>query len=294
MKRIAVIVIGSNSTRLLAADACDSLTNDVRGRVETRLFLGTSDTGLLSAQALQYTVQSVAMLARRAEETQSQLIGIYATSAARDAKNTATLSMLIESAVGLPLTVLTGEEEAAYSFFGACGSGRCGVIDIGGGSTEIVLGCGMDISHAHSLQLGASRLFKMQPVNSLADIKCAADIARAQIITLPDEILRHEGTDDFYLIGGTGTSSARVTGHAPEGCVLTAESIRSALELIAETPREQRASIPGFPPARIDILPTGMAVLLALFDLLHLKSVRVTERVNADGLLRAFVHKKFA
>ena len=294
MKRIAVIVIGSNSTRLLAADANEALSNDLRGREETRLFLGMTDDGFLSTEAMQYTAKSVAELKRQAEETGAKLLGVYATSASRDAKNSKELSAMIESAAGYPLTILSGEEEASYSFFGAAGEEKCGVIDIGGGSTEIVLGCSMDIAAAHSLQLGASRLFKMQAINKIDDIPKALDIAKKVIRTLPQPLIEHSDTNTFYLIGGTGTSIARVLGIRPEGCVLTRETIENMLVKIAETPREERALIPGFPPSRIDILPTGMAILLAIFDALHLNQAQVTERVNADGLLRSFVHKKFA
>lgn len=294
MKRIAVIVIGSNSTRMLATDCCDALTNAVRGRVETRLFLGMSDSGMLSEEAIAYTAQSVAQLKKDAEATGAALLGVYATSASRDAKNSDALSSAIKNSTGHALQIISGEEEAAYSFFGAAGAEKCGVIDIGGGSSEVVLGQGLQISCAHSLQLGASRLFKMQPINCCADIEKALAIAKETIGTLPKELLKHTQTDLFYLIGGTGTSCARIARWQPEGCVITRTMVANMLTVIADTPRKRRARIPGFPPSRIDILPAGMVILLALFDALHIEKVHVTERVNADGLLRAFVHKKFA
>ena len=294
MKRIAVIVIGSNSTRMLAADACDQLSNEIRARVETRLFLGMSEDCVLSRDAIDYTVQSVCMLKQKAEDSGAELIGIYATSASRDAKNSADLRSAIKNATNHDLQIISGEEEAAYSFFGAAGADFCGVIDIGGGSTEVVLGHGMQIHAAQSLQLGASRLFKTQPINSLEDIEKALVIAREAVSKLPVEILSHPETERFYLIGGTGTSCARVARYIPEGCFLTREMIANMLRTVAETPREDRVRIPGFPPARIDILPAGMVILLAILDALRIKKAFVTERVNADGLLRAYVHKKFA
>lgn len=294
MNRIAVIVIGSNSTRLLAADACMQLTNELRGRVETRLFLGMSDDKMLSEEAMQYTVQSVSQLKQKAEQSGAQLLGIYATSASRDASNSDKLSALIEKATGHPLTILSGEEEAAYSFFGAAGLEKCGVIDIGGGSTEIVLGCGTDIFAAHSLQLGASRLFKSHAIKSSADLPKVFDIIKEQLTLLSLPLIHHEGISTFYLLGGTGNSCARIMGQVPEGCVLSRKTIEELLLKIADTPREERALIPGFPPSRIDILPTGMSILLSVLDALDLPFVRVSERVNADGLLRAYVHKKFA
>ena len=294
MNRIAVIVIGSNSTRMLAADACYALSNEERGRTETRLFLGMTEDNMLSRDAVEYTAQSVLQLKAQAEASGAQLIAICATSATRDAKNRHELAQLIEASTGFPLHIISGEEEAAFSFAGAAGTNKACVFDIGGGSTEIVLGQNMHPDFKCSLQLGASRLFKHCPINCAADIKAAYDCARSLIHELPDRVRRHESFDSFYLVGGTGTSSARMLRQTPEGCRVTRTQVHDLLTLIADTPREKRTDIPGFPAQRVDILPTGLAILLSLMDEFCLSSVQITERVNADGILRMFVHKKFA
>ena len=156
MNRIAVIVIGSNSTRLLVADECAELTNPIRDRIETHLFLGMSAEGNLSEEAMQRTSSAVSMLKEKANP--AKLIGVFATSASRDAKNADLFAEMICQATGETLRILSGEEEATFSFLGASCGKRCGVIDIGGGSTEIALGDETELRHACSLQLGASRL----------------------------------------------------------------------------------------------------------------------------------------
>ena len=294
MNRIAVIVIGSNSTRMLAADACHALSNEERGRAETRLFLGMTEDNVLSKDAIEYTVQSVLELKAQAESSDAQLIAICATSATRDARNRHELAQRIEESIGFPLRIISGDEEAAFSFAGAAGADKSCVFDIGGGSTEIVLGQDMQPDFKRSLQLGASRLFKQHPINCVNDVKAAYDCAVEMIRTLPDHVRRHESFEAFYLVGGTGTSSARMLGQAPEGCSISRAQIHALLMLIADTPRDERAKLPGFPPQRVDILPTGLAILLALMDEFSLSSIQVTERVNADGILRMIVHKKFA
>jgi len=294
LNRIAAIVIGSNSTRLLAADACMDLTNAVRERVETRLFLGMSTDRRLTKEAIAYTAQAVSDLKGKAEAENAQLLGIYATSASRDAANAQELGNLIFDRAGLPLTILSGEEEAGYSFLGASGGIRCGVIDIGGGSTEVVLGEGRRLYHAQSLQLGASRLFKSHPINCAGDVSQALMHAKNTIKSLPQAILQHENFDTFFLMGGTCTAMAALSGEEAEGHIVTLDNARSALLRIAAVPREKRADIPGFPPTRIDILPTGLAILVSVMEQLHIHQATVTKRVNADGLLRAYVHKKFA
>lgn len=294
MKRIATIVIGSNSTRMLAADACMELTNEIRERVETRLFLGMTNDGLLEENAVSRTVQAVCDLKQKALDAGAELIGIYATSASRDAKNAHILSQCIENTCGMPLEIISGHEEAAYSFMGASGGRRCGVIDIGGGSTEIVLGQGLQLDHAHSLQLGASRLFKTHPINSVSDVPAALESAAQCVRSLPEELLQHATYDDFFLIGGTCTSLAALAGEDAEGFTVSRQTVYDTLLRIAAVPRDKRADIPRFPPTRSDILPTGLVILTAVMHALGIEKACVSKRVNADGILRACVHKKFA
>ena len=111
MSRAAVIVIGSNSTRRVAADLCEPDGRVKRGRVETRLFLHM-ENGLLAEEAIGETVNGIRELCKGCDEP---LLGIYATSAVRDARNADRLSEAVEAAFRLPLTVLSGEEEAAAS-----------------------------------------------------------------------------------------------------------------------------------------------------------------------------------
>ena len=286
MKHAACIVIGSNSTRLVAADLAEPLQNVARLREETRLFL-RMEGGMLSAEGIETVAEAVASLARRAD---APILGVYATSAVRDAANAEALAEAVRQRAGLPLTVLSGKEEAAASFVGAAGADSAGVIDIGGGSTEIAVGGGMRVTDAVSLQLGASRLFRSHPINSSADVAPAFSAALSALDTLPEALARHPGIARFYSVGGTGTACAQLllkTGDksAAEGVRVTREQARGLLETVASLPRESRALLPGFPAGRIDILPTGLAILCAVMERLSLPAVEVTRRCNADGLL---------
>ena len=167
MNRIAVIVIGSNSTRSLCCDETPALSHPMRGRVETRLLLHLNkENPMLTDEAIALLAGGVSQLYEQIQYESARLVGLYATSAVRDAQNAQALSATLESLCGQPLRVLSGREEAAYSFYGAAGDWpRAGMIDIGGGSTEIALGSGDTLAHAYSLQLGASRLHKRQPIN---------------------------------------------------------------------------------------------------------------------------------
>ena len=290
MNKAAVIVIGSNSTRCVAADPSDIQCAPIRSRVETRLFLGMEDNVLTDA-AMEDTLAGIASLIREAD---AEVLGIYATSAVRDARNAEQLVKRTQARFGLPLTILSGEEEAAASFYGAVGDKAAVMVDIGGGSTELAMGRAGVIQSTVSLQLGASRLFKSHPIQSEKDIAPAIHAAMELLDTLPAALIRHEGIEAFYSVGGTGTACAmlalRVQDKALcEGYPLTLDKLNELLRLVAATPREKRAAIPCFPASRIDILPTGMAILAAVMEKLQLEQITVTQRCNADGLLRRAV-----
>ena len=287
MNKAAVIVIGSNSTRCVTADPDNLHANPIRRRVETRLFLGMEENRLSEA-SMRDTLAGIEALMLEAD---APVLGIYATSAVRDAANADLLAQRMEQRFSLPLTILSGPEEAAASFYGAAGDEAAGVVDIGGGSTEFAIGENGVIRQAISLQLGASRLFKAHPIHAEKDVAPARETALQVLDALPEVLLRHDGISAFYSVGGTGTACAMLAMQVKdkalcEGYHLTPDTLNALLRLVAATPREQRAAIPGFPATRIDILPTGMAILSAVMERLQLSEITVTQRCNADGLLR--------
>lgn len=287
MNKAAVIVIGSNSTRCVTADPDNLHANPIRRRVETRLFLGMEENRLSEA-SMRDTLASIEALMLEAD---APVLGIYATSAVRDAANADLLAQRMEQRFSLPLTILSGPEEAAASFYGAAGDEAAGVVDIGGGSTEFAIGENGVIRQAISLQLGASRLFKAHPIHAEKDVAPVRETVLQALNALPEVLLRHDGISAFYSVGGTGTACAMLAMQVKdkalcEGYHLTPDTLNALLRLVAATPREQRAAIPGFPATRIDILPTGMAILSAVMERLQLSEITVTQRCNADGLLR--------
>ena len=287
MNKAAVIVIGSNSTRCVTADPDNLHANPIRRRVETRLFLGMEENRLSEA-SMRDTLAGIEALMLEAD---APVLGIYATSAVRDAANADLLAQRMEQRFSLPLIILSGPEEAAASFYGAAGDEAAGVVDIGGGSTEFAIGENGVIRQAISLQLGASRLFKAHPIHAEKDVAPARKAALQVLDALPEVLLRHDGISAFYSVGGTGTACAMLAMQVKdkvlcEGYHLTPDTLNALLRLVAATPREQRAAIPGFPATRIDILPTGMAILSAVMERLQLSEITVTQRCNADGLLR--------
>lgn len=291
--RAAAIAVGSNSTRMLTADLDGRLSDPVRAREETALFLCADKSRRISGEGIEKTARAVSLLKKKAAEAGAGEFHLYATSAARDADNASSLKQAVRAACGLRLRVISGGEEALLSFLGATclsqGEGRRGVIDIGGGSAEVVTGTPDGIEALFSLQLGAARLYEGAPVDSPGDLPRARQAAESALSReLP---LSFPLPEDWTLVGGTGTALARIClglPHPrpfPEGFAVSAGEALELLNAVAALPPARRAEIPGLPPGREHILPTGLVILTALMDRLRIPLVRVTERNNTDGFL---------
>lgn len=174
IRRAAVIVIGSNSTRMLCANLDPGLTEATREREETKLYLGLDEVGMLSQEVMQRTAEAVCLLKEKALAAGAESINLLATATVREAQNARDLIKMIHEGCGLELHVIDGKEEARLSFVGACVVDRLPMpalmADIGGGSAEFALGMGEKLLNTFSLPLGGSRLYRMQPINSEADI----------------------------------------------------------------------------------------------------------------------------
>lgn len=294
-RRVGLIAIGSNSTRMLTADLDASLSNPVRGREETALFLSLDDKMLFSREAMQRVAAAVSRLWQQAVKAGAQEVRMIATSAMRDAANRQELDFYIAALCPIMLNrIISGQEEALLSFLGACcippQPGLQGMIDIGGGSTEVALGTEQEgLLSARSLQLGASRLLKTQRVDSFQDIARARALTD-QIITgglpaLPEQARR------WTLVGGTGTTLLGLilrlpqTQPLPEGYAVSRDQVRGWLEKLAPLTPGQRALLPGMPPTRVHIMLTGLAILDALLERLDIREITVSLRNNLDGYL---------
>lgn len=289
--RQAVIIIGSNSTRLLAAGG-PTLSAPVRGREDTRLFAALQKDGALSREGILRTAEAVERLQARALAAGAGRVFLAATSAARDAANRPQLEGALLEKTGLPLRLLSGEEEARLSFLGATmgQTGVSGVIDIGGGSTEVAVG--ENAPRGISLQLGARRMLTAQRVDSLEDADRAVRAADALLAPL-DALLRGQPktAQRWFIVGGTGTTLARmllklpVAAALPEDFTVAREDAERMLKHVAALSAPAREKLPGLPLDRVDILPTGLAILLALMERADIARVTVTERNNTDGFL---------
>lgn len=282
----ALIAIGSNSIRMLYVDENKSKH---AFREENPLFLGLDANGSLSEDAIEKTLRAI--FALKENIPKGCPCSLIATSASRDANNAGEMAEKIQARCGLSLRILSGEEEAHYSFLGACFpyASACGMIDIGGGSSELVAGDSGKALFKTSLQMGASRLHKVCPIDDIASMEKAISLINEQLCKENIPSFSHP----FVLLGGTGTILVRMLSHMGKALErnvhgdhkASSDDVERILHLVSKTPVSQRKNIAGLYESRIRIFPCGLAILLCFMRELGLQHIWISERNNMDGII---------
>ncbi|MBQ8094252.1 MAG: hypothetical protein IJ242_11845 [Clostridia bacterium] len=297
---LACIGIGSNAIRLLEADWTNGqLVELKRERRGTRLFAGLVN-GALDTGSINRSADAVSELAEIAKADQAERLFIMATSAVRDASNGHVFTDACTRLTGIDVEIITGEEEAVYSYFGAARGGISAVIDIGGGSTEFTLGEDDRIDGAISLQMGAVRMYEQLPVQSVGSYERTVDVCKSIVFPalskLPYQPDRHY---DWTGVGGTMTTLGAMTQQIPlfdalqsEGMKVSHSQVRTWGLKLAAMQLEERKQVVGLMAHRADIIPSGIAILDASMQCFGVESIRLSARGNLDGYLkRRFLHK---
>lgn len=292
--RIAAIGIGSNSLRMLVADLSDGKMKRLkRYREGLRVFAALDEHKNILPEMIQKACESVRAFQEEAASQGAEHVHLFATSAVRDAANQQHFSQKLFEATGLTLDVCSGEQEAHLSFWGVSEDHPTGLIDIGGGSTELAIGCGREVRDAVSLQMGAVRLFRLFPVTSVEEARKVVDAAREILSPVKERFARADGAS-WIGVGGTFTTSAALAQGIPweerkhvHGFCLDQAMVRGILESLAPMPLEKRLALPSLQPQRADIVVHGVAILLACMQELGIEILTVSEYGNLEGYLKA-------
>lgn len=275
--RVAAIDCGTNSLRLLVADVdpvTGTLEDITREMVVVRLGEGVDRTGLFAPEALERTFATVDAYAETCARLGADAIRFVATSASRDAANSDLLVAGVERRLGVVPEVISGEEEARLSFRGATGALARGldapflVVDLGGGSTELVLGT-REPEHVHSMNVGCIRLaerhLSAEPTGAGEIDLAVRDIREALDAAAKDVPFARTGT----LVGVSGTVTT-VTAHVlgldayrPEridGSILAIDDVVAAGDELLVMSRAARAALPFMHPGRVDSIGAGALV----------------------------------
>jgi exopolyphosphatase / guanosine-5'-triphosphate,3'-diphosphate pyrophosphatase len=303
--RIAVADLGTNSTRLLVADVTPGgeLTQLERHTEVTRLGEGVDASGRLSPAALERVHATLERYREIAEGAGAERRVAVATSAVRDADNGDELVAHVRERIGFDLRTITGDEEARLTFLGATAARATAdggdadetlVIDIGGGSTELVVGHpGCDPTFHVSTRLGSVRqterhLHSDPPRHE--QLEALADEAREIIAAeVPEQIRSDVGT--AIAVAGTPTSLAAIEQeldpYDPErvdGYRLSLASCERILAMLALLPVAERRRVTGLHPDRAPTIVAGVAILVEALRHFGLDEVEVSEADILDGV----------
>jgi exopolyphosphatase/guanosine-5'-triphosphate,3'-diphosphate pyrophosphatase len=289
--RVAVIDIGTNSTRLFIADVSAGRVRRIerQSRV-TRLGRGVDLSGQLSSEAIEATCEVIADYIAICEQAETGGIDAIATSAVRDAENGDAFVAELRERFALTARVLDGEEEARLTYLGATAERESAepalVIDIGGGSTELIVGHGDRIDFHTSLQAGVvrhtERHIAADPPTTVELEALAADVRSLIEAAVGDRPAAHPTKG--IAVAGTPTSLAAIElaldPYDPErvhGHVLLLPAIQRQLSRLAAAPLAERAAIVGLHPDRAPTIIAGVVILIEAMRAFGLEEIEVSE-----------------
>ncbi|MEQ8834825.1 MAG: hypothetical protein RIB67_10350 [Miltoncostaeaceae bacterium] len=294
---IAVVDVGSNSLRLLC---CEGMGTDgpvgVRGTTVVGLRRGAAEDGTLSEESLARLEEAVMADAERVRAFAPDRVVAACTSATRDAPNGQRVVAMLQRHLGASVHVLAGEAEAELAFAGAAlavpDEDPVMVVDVGGGSTELVRGAAGVLAASVSMQLGAVR---QTDAHIAGDPPAAAELAavRADARAQVRAGLRHIGGPARPVaVAGTATTLAaidlgRYDPALVHGHTLALARVSALVELLAGMTLGQRRELPGLEPARAGVIVAGAAIIESVLVEAGEDGVTISERDILDGLALA-------
>ncbi|MFD9040172.1 Ppx/GppA phosphatase family protein [Streptomyces bottropensis] len=308
MTRVAAVDCGTNSIRLLVAD-CDPATGELveldRRMTIVRLGQGVDRTGRLAPEALERTFGACREYAAVMKELGAERVRFVATSASRDAENRDEFVRGVFDILGVEPEVISGDREAEFSFTGATKelTGRTDlarpylVVDIGGGSTEFVVGDGR-VRGARSVDIGCVRLTERHLVRDGAVVDppgpeeiaaIRADIEAALDLAERDVPLREAHT--LVGLAGSVTTISAIAQDLPaydsvaiHHSRVSHDRVREITEWLLRSTHAERAAVPSMHPGRVDVIAAGALVLLSIMERIGAPEVVVSEHDILDGI----------
>ncbi|WP_037852854.1 Ppx/GppA phosphatase family protein [Streptomyces sp. NRRL S-340] len=308
MTRVAAIDCGTNSIRLLVADAnpeTGELVDLDRRMTIVRLGQGVDRTGRLAPDALERTFAACREYAQVIKEYGAERLRFVATSASRDAENRDEFVRGVVDILGVEPEVISGDQEAEFSFTGATKelTGRDDlakpflVVDIGGGSTEFVVG-DEHVRAARSVDVGCVRMTERHLVRegAVSDPPTEEQIAaiRADVeaaLDLAEETVPLREAHTLVGLAGSVTTVSAIAQELPEydstrihHSRVSRDRVREITTSLLHSTHAERATIPSMHPGRVDVIGAGALVLLAVMERVGAQEVVVSEHDILDGI----------
>jgi exopolyphosphatase / guanosine-5'-triphosphate,3'-diphosphate pyrophosphatase len=302
--RTAVVDLGTNSVRLLVVEPrpwqpsgpSAGYVDLARDMVITRIGEGVDRTGALAPDALRRTIRVLERYGRRARALHARPLRVSATSAVRDAANRHELEEAVRAHAGSALRVISGEREADLTFRGAVAGlphdGPLAVLDIGGGSTEIVVGAA-DPQARISTRMGSVRLTERCVTHDPPTLEERTAMAEEvdRIMGEVERAVHPERAGSLIAVAGTATTIQAIAlglpWYDPEAIHRTTLSVDTAehvREELAAMTSAQRAALPVMAPGREDVIVAGATILVGVMRRLGFAEALVSETDILDGL----------
>ncbi len=304
--RVSAIEIGTNSTKFIIAQLNENGAVEVITRTSTvnRLSSGMYPENSLKPEAIEKGIEIIGNMINESNAQGAQLVSIFSTSVLRDAGNKEAFIGRIKELFGIDINVISGEEEAQLAYM-ACRevvddkSQKFSVIDIGGGSTEIIIGNGTDIEHKISLDVGAVRLTEMfvshDPVEDSEIEKMTAYIEK--------QINERESLDlsGLQLVGTGGTIKTLGTlfyqkDHSKEktinGKVIKKYEIELLFSMLKLLNIDSKKKLIGLNPKRADVITSGIRILLSVMDKFRLEEIKISSQGVLEGFIAQYLQTK--
>lgn len=283
-----MIDVGTNSTRLLVADVDGGVSPLERRSTVTRLGRGVDLSGHLAHEAIEDVCAAIGGYVEILEELGAETVEVIATSAVRDADNGGAFVAELRERFALSARVLDGEEEARLTYLGATSEAPPSeptlVVDIGGGSTELIVGTGSEISFHDSLQAGvvrhSERCISSDPPTAEELEALATDVRGLIKDSIGEGVEARRG----IAVAGTPTSLAAVVMELEpydpsrvHGHVLALPAIQVILSRLASLPLAERVEVAGLHPDRAPTIVAGVVILVETMRAFDLEEITVSE-----------------
>ncbi len=286
MARVAAVDLGTNSTRLLVADIVDGRIGDLTRQTQvTRLGEGVDERRRLLPVPITRVRNTLTDYRRTAEGLGAERTLAVATSAIRDADNGEAFLGEVEWSYGFVTRLLSGHDEALLTYRGVTAERPIAagtvILDVGGGSTELVAGEPDGVRWHDSLDMGSvqltERFLRSDPPAQEELAACAAAVRALLAERVPDDI--RERTKSAVGVAGTITTLAALAGESP----LTAGALATQLDRLARLPVAERRTLQALDPERATVIVAGAVIVREALAFFGLEALEVSERDLLDG-----------
>jgi exopolyphosphatase/guanosine-5'-triphosphate,3'-diphosphate pyrophosphatase len=291
---LAAVDLGSNSFHMIVAryNHGQLLVLD-RLREMVRLAAGLDEHGRLSRESTQRALQCLERFGQRLRDMRAESVRVVGTNTLRQAKRRGAFLDRAREALGHPIEIISGVEEARLIHLGVAHTtpsegGQRLVVDIGGGSTELIVGEGLAAKRLESLYMGCVSLSaRCFPAGEITEkrMKRARQAAQLELEPVVNRFKRSEWDVAYGASGTLHAVADALREHDPAATSIDRAGLEWLLQEVLRAGQTSRLKLPGLSPERQEVLPGGLAILLEVFDLLGIETMRVAEGALREGLL---------